>query len=79
MAMVIAHATEEPPALSSHSKQDIPQKLEDIILACLSKDPDHRPQTARALAKMLESLEFDMPWTDEDAEQWWAEHEPIAD
>jgi serine/threonine-protein kinase len=73
MAMVIAHATEEPPSLASHGKQEIPQKLEDVVLACLAKDPAHRPQTAQALSKMLEWLEFDMPWTDEDAEAWWSE------
>ncbi|MCZ6918532.1 MAG: serine/threonine-protein kinase [Gemmatimonadetes bacterium] len=75
MAMVIAHATEEPPSLSGHKAQEIPQKLEDIVLACLAKDPDHRPQTAKALSKMLEWIELDMPWTDEAEEQWWAERE----
>ncbi len=78
MAMVIAHATEEPPSLSGHESQEIPQKLEDVVLACLAKDPDRRPQNAKALSKMLEWLEFEMPWTDEAAEQWWAEREAAA-
>jgi serine/threonine-protein kinase len=74
MAMVIAHATEEAPPPSSRVGGEIPQKLEDIVMACLRKNPDARPQNARALGKMLEAVEAGDPWTDEMAEAWWEHH-----
>jgi len=74
MAMIVGHVNEEPPSISSRINGTVPPKLEDIIMACLRKDPKKRPQSARALSKMLEAIEAEEPWTDEQAAQWWQEH-----
>ncbi len=74
MAMIVGHVNEEPPSISSRINGTVPPKLEDIIMACLRKDPKKRPQSARALSKMLEAIEAEEPWTEEQAAQWWKEH-----
>jgi serine/threonine-protein kinase len=50
--------------------EPIPEALEQLILACLSKDRVDRPASSHALADALDQL--DIPrWTRSDAEQWW--------
>ncbi len=43
-------------------------------MACLRKDLEKRPQSARALSKMLKAIEAEEPWTEPQAAQWWKEH-----
>jgi hypothetical protein len=43
--------------------------LEQIVLACLEKDPGRRPQGARELKAQLEASV--PPWTDEQARESW--------
>ncbi|WP_298010587.1 MULTISPECIES: protein kinase domain-containing protein [Anaerolinea] len=44
-----------------HLNRDIPEKLEEILLVLLSKDPRQRFRNADILARMLEGLEFAAP------------------
>ena len=37
-------------------RKDVPSRLSQIIMQCLSKDPDHRPQTAEALMTQLDMI-----------------------
>lgn len=49
----------------------------ELIISCLSKDPDTRPESARALAEQLRSIDpGGEPWTRQDCERWWASHRP---
>jgi serine/threonine protein kinase len=50
---------------------EIPAALEELVLQCLSKQPDLRP-TATALAKLLRALPRAGNWSEEDAEGWWS-------
>jgi serine/threonine-protein kinase len=59
MAMAIAHVTAKPTPPSKRTHQIIPPKLERIVLACLEKSPERRPQSAVALLAMLKELDFD--------------------
>lgn len=78
MAMVLAHVRSpvEPP--SSRSELPIPADLERVVMACLSKDPAGRPQSAEALAALLRDCVFDDPWSDERAAEWWNVHSPTT-
>lgn len=51
MQVLAAHFIEEPTPPSRFTA--IPRDLEEVILRCLKKDPDQRPQTAAALKEVL--------------------------
>ena len=55
MATALAHLTEPPPPLRSLGVAVDPA-LEGLVLACLAKDPEHRPASAGVLARELRML-----------------------
>ena len=67
------HAVPVPP--SERTELPIPAALEQIVLACLAKKPEDRPQGAGQLARSLGSIDG-MTWGDEEARRWWSEHHP---
>ncbi len=62
------HTTPEAPSVRLGS--ELPRELEELILSCLEKDPELRPQSAREVHSALLALELE-PWRDGDAEAWW--------
>jgi hypothetical protein len=68
------HLHEEPKTLSSRGIA-VPTELEAIVLACLSKQPDRRPQNAAELRRQLEACCIE-PWDSAMAGAWWTEHQP---
>jgi serine/threonine-protein kinase len=77
MAVFVHHAQTPPAAPSTSSELPIPPALDQLILECLSKSPDHRPQSARALAQRLAEISVPNPWTEERAREWWQTHRPV--
>jgi eukaryotic-like serine/threonine-protein kinase len=71
------HLHEEPKPLSSRGIT-VPAELEAVVRACLSKDPDHRPQSAAELRLRLEACAVE-PWDSTSARHWWAEHQAELD
>lgn len=61
--LVIKHTTMPPPRLDEldNLPQWVPQDLEDLILRCLAKDPDHRPQHMAEIEARLRELEEALP------------------
>ena len=57
---------------------DVPKALEAVILACLEKKPEARPQTAAELLHRLEACGI-AEWTSDDAEAWWTRHRAALD
>ena len=56
MDVLLAHATEPPPTFADIGVVGwVPTAVEDLVLDCLAKDPDDRPQSARDLAARFES------------------------
>jgi serine/threonine-protein kinase len=76
MAAMMAHVRDTPEPPSQLTELAVPPELERIILACLEKEPERRPQSAVALAQRLAEVKLESPWTPERAEQWWAKHRP---
>ena len=68
------HATPIPP--SQRSELRIPSELDAIVLACLEKDPDKRPQDAVQLRRMLHECQSCSSWSSARANEWWRVHLP---
>ncbi|MFY7875172.1 MAG: protein kinase domain-containing protein, partial [Pirellula sp.] len=69
------HITAVPELPSQRLGRPISSGLEDALMSCLEKNRAKRPQTARALSKMLEAIELTDSWTSDEAEAWWGRHE----
>jgi serine/threonine-protein kinase len=77
MSILIQHVKETPPTVSSRTEIEVPPRLEEIVLACLAKDPHDRPSSAVELGDMLAAVATTLPaWTQQRAEQWWRMHLP---
>lgn len=63
------HLHSAPPPPSNHCL--IPKDLERVILSCLEKSKQARPQSALALARALEACADAGRWRSSDAEAWW--------
>ena len=76
MAVIVKHARDIPEPPSTRSELEIPAELERIVMACLEKEPEKRPQSAVDLARRLDEVDLDQPWTDQRAVAWWDQHLP---
>ena len=74
-AVLAAHIRDEPEPPSRRTEVPIPKELEDVILACLAKNPDARPASADALSRMLAAVPL-AAWTQQRANAWWRAHVP---
>ena len=52
---------------SQAAAQEIPAELDSLIISCLQKDPQDRPQDMGALIEVLDSLAIALPWTQSEA------------
>jgi DNA-binding NtrC family response regulator len=76
MAVMIHHARTPPQPPSKASGRPIPERLEQVVMACLEKAPGNRPASALELWRALGDVPLTTPWTPERAEGWWREHLP---
>jgi serine/threonine-protein kinase len=67
-----AHLHDEPVPPSERIGNAIPEQLEALVLSCLAKDPDERPQSADEMRVALDSCRDIGEWTEADARSWWA-------
>jgi hypothetical protein len=80
MEVMLHHAHTEPDAPSGRTELAVPPSLDDVVLACLAKDPVQRPQTADELAARLGDCAPHLAeWTAERAREWWDSHVPMGD
>jgi serine/threonine-protein kinase len=77
--ILIDHARTPPPRLSERTESPLPKGLEEILLACLEKAPDDRPQSAEDVAAALERIALAEGWTPSRARRWWIEHQVVAE
>jgi hypothetical protein len=75
LKLITQHMQAVPVPPSQRTELRVPAALEQLVLTCLAKDPEDRPQTARQLAQSLDALER-MTWGEEEAGRWWSEHHP---
>jgi serine/threonine-protein kinase len=77
MQMVLKHVNEQPEPPSRYTEIAVPAAMDGLVLACLEKAPDKRPQTAAEVIRRLESVRcVGAEWTAERAEEWWKTNLP---
>jgi serine/threonine-protein kinase len=72
--VLMDHAKTPPPRPSQKANIAIPEDLEDLLMDCLAKEPNERPESAHELERRLWGLQLRDYWTPAMAERWWAEH-----
>jgi len=72
---LVHHAHTAPTPPSARTELRIPAALDDLVLACLAKDPAQRPQSARELSLRLAEVDGASAWTQERAREWWTMHQ----
>lgn len=75
VSVALKHMRTPPVPPSQRTDRLVPPDLERVILACLEKDADARPRSARAVERLLTACNVP-PWTEEDADVWWQRHLP---
>jgi serine/threonine-protein kinase len=73
--MIAKHVHDEPVPPSQRTELDVSPELDRVVLTCLAKKPENRPQTATELDRMLAEIEVE-PWSEEEANRWWSTHQP---
>jgi serine/threonine-protein kinase len=76
MKMLMQHLNTPAVAPSQRTELPIPRELDEIVLACLAKDPNKRPQNAGELFRMAYNCRACEGWDAEAAENWWRMHLP---
>ena len=75
VTVIAQHLQAVPVPPSQRTAVPIPLALEQLVLACLAKRPEDRPQLARHLAQLLDSIDG-MTWGQNEAVHWWSQHDP---
>ena len=70
---------EDAPRPSSIATQPIPIELDLLVLACLEKDREDRPQRVSELAEAFEALAASRRWTQREAAEWWSKRKGPAE
>ena len=76
--MMLKHIQSEPAPPSRVSEVPIPPELDRVILDCLAKNPEDRPQGMSAVFCSLNAVPLREPWTAARAEEWWQSHGPTS-
>ncbi len=76
MDLMIEHVKSKPDPPSTRTELPVAPELERIVLSCLEKRPEDRPQSALQLSEMLAEIELSDVWTPSRAREWWQLHLP---
>ena len=76
MEALIDHVHTLPVPPSQRTQRPIPPQIEQVVLACLDKDPDRRPQDAEQLLQRLQRCTGPAEWSGISAQRWWETHLP---
>ena len=76
MKMMMQHVQARPIPPSERTELPVPPELDALVLACLQKDPNERPQNAEELLHLANRCGVREPWTQDSAKTWWERHLP---
>jgi serine/threonine-protein kinase len=73
---ILQHVQAEPMPASQKSPHEVPRSFDELILACLAKNPDDRPPTADDVAGRLSAIERECQNAPDSVREWWDQHHP---
>jgi eukaryotic-like serine/threonine-protein kinase len=76
MKVLMQHLHADPVPPSQRTEMPIPRELDDLVMACLQKDPARRPQDAGQLFQMACAARNCDGWEAPEARSWWEVHLP---
>jgi serine/threonine-protein kinase len=76
MKVLLQHVQAPPVPPSHRTELPIPRELDELVLACLQKDPERRPQNAEELFHMACDCRTTTAWNQQLARAWWETHLP---
>ncbi len=76
MQVLMHHVQTAPTPPSKRSEMTIPRDVDELVMACLEKNPDQRPQRADQLWDMTMSCHCGESWNQDAARRWWEAHLP---
>jgi len=76
MKMLVQHVQSAPIPPSQRTELEIPRELDELVLACLQKNPNNRPQDAQELFELSSRCGTSDAWTTAAAKTWWQTHLP---
>jgi eukaryotic-like serine/threonine-protein kinase len=76
MKVLMQHLHTQPVPPSQRTEMPIPRELDDLVMACLQKDPNRRPQDAGQLFQMACEARNCDGWSAAQARSWWEVHLP---
>ena len=68
MKMFVQHLQTPPIPPSQRTELPIPREVDELVMACLEKDPQRRPQNAGELLRMIERCRSGQTWDQGDGE-----------
>ena len=74
VATLVAHTNAAPEPPSRFAPGSVSAGLDSLILRCLEKSPEARPESAEKLAESLEELALQSPWSQSAARDWWSQY-----
>ena len=72
--MLMQHVRDDPIAPSQKTELNVPPELDELILRCLAKKREDRPQSGDELRDALDAIPLPNPWTRKRATKWWGVH-----
>jgi len=66
-----SHLRDDPIPPTERLGAPVPEALEALVLHCLAKAPEDRPQSMSEIQHLLEGMDEFGSWTNEDAAAWW--------
>jgi serine/threonine-protein kinase len=76
MKMLMQHLHAQPAPPSERTELAVPRELDELVLACLQKDPKRRPQDAGELYQLACQVRIRDEWNSAEAKRWWRAHLP---
>lgn len=77
MVLMMQHISKVPTPLVEHNPS-VPAELNELVMACLEKQPENRPATAEELRERLSKVPTNDAWNAVKAIDWWRRIEPAV-